>query len=369
MTQIRSMAQPAPRRPGELGVHSLDHFNFVVPDVAQAEKFYGLFGLNTKEEDGKLSLYTHGHPHRWGVVSEGPRKKFTYVSFGAFEDDMPRFRERLETLRIDRLDPPKGFESNGLWFRDPDGTLIEIRVAEKSSPNSKATFEMKGGDVGRQNAPNRSKAHKVQPRRLAHVLIFVTDISRAINFYRDVLGLRLSDRSGDLVAFMHGIHGSDHHMIAFVKSDRPGPASPELGRRLDQRHRRRRQPHGREGLRLRLGAWPSRARLELFPLCPRSVGQLRGIFLRHRLHPGHAGLEGRRPPAGGFVLHVGPEPARGLRAQFRGGEVKLALADSDADAVGLYIAAAYWFTHRPRSPTRRSPCAVRHVRQNRAWRA
>jgi catechol 2,3-dioxygenase len=81
---------------------------------------------------------------------------------------------------------------------------------------------MKGGDVALQNAPNRSKAHQVQPRRLAHVLIFVTDISRTINFYRDVLGLRLSDRSGDLVAFMHGIHGSDHHMIAFVKSDGPG---------------------------------------------------------------------------------------------------------------------------------------------------
>ena len=108
MTQIRSMAQPVHRRPGELGVHSLDHFNFVVPDVAQAEKFYGLFGLNTKEEGGRLSLYTHGHPHRWGTVAEGPRKKFTYVSFGAFEDDMPRFRERLEKMRIDRLDPPKG---------------------------------------------------------------------------------------------------------------------------------------------------------------------------------------------------------------------------------------------------------------------
>jgi catechol 2,3-dioxygenase len=81
---------------------------------------------------------------------------------------------------------------------------------------------MKGGDVARPNAPNRSKAHTVRPRRLAHVLLFVTDISRTINFYRDVLGLRLSDRSADLVAFMHGIHGSDHHMIAFVKSDGPG---------------------------------------------------------------------------------------------------------------------------------------------------
>ena len=115
-------------------MHSLDHFNFVVPDVAEAEKFYGLFGLDTKEEDGKLALYTHGHPHRWGVVSEGPRKKFTYVSFGAYEDDMPRFRERLETLRIDRLDPPKGFESNGLWFRDPDGTLSRSASPRKARP-------------------------------------------------------------------------------------------------------------------------------------------------------------------------------------------------------------------------------------------
>jgi catechol 2,3-dioxygenase len=222
MTQIRSMNQPVQKRPGELGVHSLHHFNFMVPDLAQAEKFYGDFGLNLKEENGALSLYTHGHPHRWGSLSEGARKKLQFISFGAYEEDMPKFRERLEQMRLDRLDPPKGFESNGLWFHDPDGTLVEIRVAEKSSPNAKATFDMIGGEVGRQNAPNRSKAHKVQPRRLAHILLFTQDIPKAIAFYRDMLGLRLSDRSGDLIAFMHGIHGSDHHMIAFVKSEGPG---------------------------------------------------------------------------------------------------------------------------------------------------
>jgi catechol 2,3-dioxygenase len=216
------MAQPAARRPGELGVHSLDHFTLLVPDVAEAEKFYGLFGLDLKDEGGNLSIYTHGHPHRWGTIAEGPRKKLNYVSFGAFEDDMPRFRERLERMRIDRLDPPKGFESNGLWFRDPDGTLVEIRVAEKSSPSAKTQFTMTGGAPGRQNAPNRSKAPAVHPRRLAHILLFTRDIPKAVAFYRDVLGMRLSDRSGDLIAFMHGIHGSDHHMIAFVKSEGPG---------------------------------------------------------------------------------------------------------------------------------------------------
>ena len=110
MTQIRSLAQPVTRRPGELGVHSLDLFNFSVPDVAAAEKFYSSFGLDVREEGGKLNIYTQGHPHRWGSVVEGPRKKLHFISFGAFEDDFARFRARLQSMRIDLLDPPAGFE-------------------------------------------------------------------------------------------------------------------------------------------------------------------------------------------------------------------------------------------------------------------
>ena len=54
------------------------------------------------------------------------------------------------------------------------------------------------------------------------MLVFTRDIPATIKFYSEALGLRLSDRSGDMIAFMHGIHGSDHHMIAFVKADGPG---------------------------------------------------------------------------------------------------------------------------------------------------
>jgi catechol 2,3-dioxygenase-like lactoylglutathione lyase family enzyme len=222
MTQIRSMAQPVQKRPGEVGVHSLDAFNFTVPDLKDAEKFYGDFGLNLKEENGSLALYTHGHWHKWGSVSEGPRKQMQFVSFGAYEEDMPKFQARIQEMRLDRLDPPKGFESNGIWLRDPSGMLVEIRVAEKSSPNEKSDVEAYGGKPRIQNAPNRSKAPRVAPRRLAHVLVFATDIPKTIDWYSKVLGMRLSDRSGDMIAFMHGIHGSDHHMIAFVKSDGPG---------------------------------------------------------------------------------------------------------------------------------------------------
>lgn len=61
----------------------------------------------------------------------------------------------------------------------------------------------------------------MNPRHFAHILLFTRDISKTIGFYHDVLGIRQSDRSGDLIAFMHWIHGSDHHMVAFAKSDAP----------------------------------------------------------------------------------------------------------------------------------------------------
>ena len=55
------------------------------------------------------------------------------------------------------------------------------------------------------------------------------DIDEAIRFlFEFVLGLRLSDRS-NIVAFMHAIHGSDHHVLAFAQSTAPGMHHCELG--------------------------------------------------------------------------------------------------------------------------------------------
>jgi catechol 2,3-dioxygenase-like lactoylglutathione lyase family enzyme len=217
------MTQTAPSRRMEgLGVHSLDHFALSVPDLPAAGKFYKAFGLEPSADGAKLGLYTAGTAHRWSVLTEGPRKQLHHIAFGAFAEDFSQLRDRIEQSGIKRLDPPPGFDSDGLWFRDVDGTLLEVRVAEKSSPDRKAPFENSSVPAGERGAPYRSTAPRTKPRRLSHVLLFTVDVRKTIAFYRDVLGLRLSDRSGDGIAFMHGIHGSDHHMIAFARSNAPG---------------------------------------------------------------------------------------------------------------------------------------------------
>ena len=221
MTSIGHYIAPS-RRPDALGVHSLDHFSLTVPDLEAARRYYEAFGLDVRENGAALHLHTYGHPHCWGVLTEGPRKALQHLSFGIFADDVERFQAHLQACGVKLMDPPSGMASNGFWFRDPDGSFIEMKVAEKSSPNSKSVASLDSVPANRRGAAIRGQAMPVQPRRMAHVLLFARDIPRTLAFYMRVLGLRLSDEAGGVIAFLHGVHGSDHHMVAFAKSDGPG---------------------------------------------------------------------------------------------------------------------------------------------------
>jgi catechol-2,3-dioxygenase len=222
MTAIRGYVAPTTES-GALGVHSLDQFVLAVPDASVAENFYGSFGLDVQRDGQALAIKTFGHEHRWGSVVEGTKAKaLHHLSFGCYAEDLPRLRARIEGAGVKLVDPPPGFESNGFWFRNHEGVLMEVKVARKVSPDQKSASEWLTVGPGVAAATTRDQAPAVRPRRLSHVLIFTSDVGASIKFYERTLGLRLSDRASDLVAFMHGIHGSDHHMLALVKSSAPG---------------------------------------------------------------------------------------------------------------------------------------------------
>lgn len=217
------MSLPHPRRAGALGVHSIDHFALEVPDLEEARRFYVLFGLDVRDEGEGLGLYTHGHAHRWGSIRGGAdAKRLRYLSFGAWEDEIDALAAQVEAAGDTRIAPPDGADSNGVWFRGYDGLPINIRVADKSSPTEKSTSTHTSSEAGKPGAFANSASPRVEPRRLSHFALFTTDVDAAIAHYERTLGLRLSDQSGPFVAFLHGPHGSDHHMLALVKSDRRG---------------------------------------------------------------------------------------------------------------------------------------------------
>lgn len=211
-----------PRRKGALAVHSIGEFALEVPDLAAAEHFYGSFGLRATSEGNQLVLRTVGDQYPWGRLIEGRRKRLNHLSFHCYEEDLPPLAARLEGAGIRLVDAPRGFESNGVWFHDPFGTPVQIRVGPKTSPDAKSREPLVVLGAAERAAPFRSDAPPTVPRRLSHAALFTPNIGQAIDFYTRLLGLRLSDRSGEVVAFLHGAHGSDHHLVAFALSGGPG---------------------------------------------------------------------------------------------------------------------------------------------------
>ena len=95
--------------PGEprYGVHSIDHFALEVPALADAEKFFTLFGLEVSIEPAgppqgripegaarrsidspdRLALRTVGDPLPWSYIHQGPSKRLAYLSFNCFAEE------------------------------------------------------------------------------------------------------------------------------------------------------------------------------------------------------------------------------------------------------------------------------------------
>ena len=211
------------RRPGDVAIHSVDCFVFSVPDLSVAREFYIRLGLDVRANGNRLDLYTFGHPHCWAYIYQaGERKQLQFVRYGIFAEDESVFRQRIAERSIGTVSHQLG-SGDGLWLRDPDGVALQLMVTGKVSPSaltqSAAKLPMPAGQVA---APSRSGVAPVSPRNLSHILQFTPDVPRMLRFCSEVLGLRLSDQSGDLIVFTHTPHGSDHHLVAFAESHAPG---------------------------------------------------------------------------------------------------------------------------------------------------
>lgn len=209
--------------PPSAAVHSLDRFVFSVPDLDEAERFYTAFGLEVRHQARHLALHTSGHGHCWAEVHPGvDRKQLQYLRWGIHTADEAAMRSRVRAAGVECAPHPLG-EAVGIWLRNPDGVRMQLAVAPKVSPDAPTVLQRAAPPAAvRGAAPARSQVVPVRPRYLSHILCFTPDVARMVRFLNEVLGLRLSDRSRDIIAFLHTPHGSDHHLMALARSHAPG---------------------------------------------------------------------------------------------------------------------------------------------------
>lgn len=217
-------------------IRSLQHIALTVPDAAAGKRFYTDFGMQAKDDsDGKqVILRCVGRDQDQVILVEGAKKRLHHICFGARAEAIKNIAQRLEKNGHKLTDAPRESPAGGIWFRDPDGVLVNVRDDVPAPWLPAAEWKINNpGHLNRSGVtgyPPRDMP--VQPRRLGHTLRFTADLDKQTDFYTRIVGMKLSDRSPGIVSFMRsGEGGSDHHVMGFIKSDRPGyhHASFEVG--------------------------------------------------------------------------------------------------------------------------------------------
>ncbi|MEV8634103.1 VOC family protein [Streptosporangium sp. NPDC051023] len=176
------------------------------PDAARAAEFYReVWGLSQVEGDSGVSwLRGTGQEHHILEVRQAERNALGKIAFSVGSPaEVDAAARGLAELGIPlvaepgRLDQAGG--GYGLRFADPEGRLVELSTEVEAV------------------VPMEPQGRRAAPRKLAHVVLNTVDIDAAVAFYRNVLGMRVSDWSEHQMAFLRC--NADHHVIAFNQAE------------------------------------------------------------------------------------------------------------------------------------------------------
>jgi 2,3-dihydroxybiphenyl 1,2-dioxygenase len=209
------------------GVTQLGYLGLSVRDCNQWEQFAAqVLGLqpNGRDADGSLFLRMDEYHHRF-IVHPSGKDDLAYIGWEvateqALEAAAERLREEGVAVTAGTAEEAEARRVAGLIkFADPSGISSEIFygplvIYDKPFQSPRALSGFKTGEQG-----------------LGHFVISVDDYERSVHFYRDVLGMRISDfvklsPAPNLkinVAFLHC--NPRHHTIAFAQM-------PGMSRRL-----------------------------------------------------------------------------------------------------------------------------------------
>ena len=186
-------------------VTGLRSIEYNVPDLAKTSRFYETcWGLaKIAEEDGTHWFRATGAEHHIVVLHEGGKASVNRINFAAPDNTaVDALYGKLSGLGISTEGNPKVLSGPGggygFSFADRDG----LRYAISCDIATHTDIEMEHD----------------RPFKLSHVVLNSNKVEDQTEFYRDVLGFRVSDRT-DRMNFIRC--SPDHHSIAFAHNKGP----------------------------------------------------------------------------------------------------------------------------------------------------
>src|SRR5262249_33349570 len=171
------------------------HYALEVPDQTVGQKFYQDFGLVDATGRSNAVRLKASRQDREGVqLYAGPRKRLHHLCYGATGEDFAEVRASLRRANVPDVDAPRNAPDGGIWVRDPDGTLVNIREESPPAAPAEPPPQLNGPGYAPRQAVRGYPARSISiaPRRLGHALLFTADLNRQIDFYTRVLGMKLS---------------------------------------------------------------------------------------------------------------------------------------------------------------------------------
>ena len=195
-------------------VTQLGYVGISCSDMDQWEKYatetLGL-QISWKDDDGSLYLRMDEYQYRFAIHPTG-KDDVAYVGWQASsEQQMHQIADQLKAggvsvIQADREEAKARRVEGLIKFQDPDGVDTEVFFGPPISFDSpfNSTRPISGfvtGDLG-----------------LGHVVMYAKDLDKTVSFYRDLLGLRISDFIRSLT-FFHC--NPRHHSLAIIEAQAP----------------------------------------------------------------------------------------------------------------------------------------------------
>ncbi len=203
------------------------------PDLDKQEEFLTAFGM-VRAERTKSALYMRGtdSPHHLHVTELG-EPKYVGIAFHAGSmDDLEKLARVDGASPIESIDEPGG--GKRVRLTDPDGFQVEVVYGMQQLP--KIPVVRPAVNTGEDKTRRRNALYRVERgpshiKRIGHFVLMSANFGKALGFYREMLGLRVSDEVyvdqktnvvGSFNRLDRGDDYVDHHVFFCIRGDKSG---------------------------------------------------------------------------------------------------------------------------------------------------